>query len=197
MGKVIQLSMKQMKMEVIVISDYIQALIEYIGDDPAREGLRETPIRVLNAYEEIFYGYKDDPKTHMKVFDEPSSNELVLMKDIEFFSTCEHHMLPFYGKAHIAYITNGKVIGASKLARILDVYARRLQIQERISQQVTTALDDGLNPLGSACIIEASHLCMMCRGVKKQHSVMVTSSLTGVFRENATSRSELFQLIRG
>lgn len=183
-------------MEVINLNDSIKWIITYIGDDPEREGLKETPLRVIKACNEIYSGYRNSPERHMKVFEEPSSDELVLMKDIEFFSMCEHHMLPFYGKAHVAYITNGRVIGASKLARILDVYARRLQIQERISQQVTAALDDGLNPKGSACIIEASHLCMMCRGVKKQHSVMVTSSLTGVFRESATSRSELFQLIR-
>lgn len=183
-------------METVSLNEQIETIIGYIGDDPGREGLKETPLRVIKAYEEIYSGYRDSPEEHMKVFDEPSTDELVLMKDIEFFSMCEHHMLPFYGKAHVAYITNGRVIGASKLARILDVYARRLQIQERISQQVTTALDEGLDPKGSACIIEASHLCMMCRGVKKQHSVMVTSSLTGVFRDSATSRSELFQLIR-
>lgn len=183
-----------MNVDYIVLTQNIRDIIQYIGDNPQREGLIDTPNRVIESYNEIFSGYNDTPFNHMKVFEEPSYDELVLMKDIEFVSMCEHHMLPFYGKAHIAYIANGAVIGASKLARILEVYSRRLQIQERITQQVTTALEH-INPKGAACVIEASHMCMMCRGVKKQHSVMVTSSLTGVFRESSSSRSELFQLI--
>ncbi len=131
----------------------------------------------------------------MKTFEDGSCDEVVLLKDIEFVSHCEHHMLPFLGKAHIAYIPNGKVLGVSKLARLLEIYSRRLQIQERLCQQITTALDEHLKPLGSACVIEAQHLCMVARGVQKQNSVMVTSSLTGVFRDKGEARSELLDMI--
>jgi len=174
----------------------IVRLLQFIGEDPKREGLKDTPKRVIKSYAELFAGYKLTPAEVMKTFKHSTCNEMVVVKNIEFFSTCEHHMLPFFGKAHIAYIPNGKVIGVSKLARILDIYARRLQIQERLCEQVTAALDQNLQPKGSACILEASHLCMRCRGVSKQNSVMVTSSLTGVFLEAHTqSRTELLQFV--
>lgn len=178
-------------------TDNVRRLIEYIGDDPNREGLKETPNRVIRSYAELFSGYKKDPKDVMKVFEDGACDELVLLKDIEFCSMCEHHMIPFTGKAHIAYIPNGKVIGLSKLARILEIFTRRLQIQERIGQQVTECLMEYLQPKGAACVIEAKHLCMTCRGVGKQHSVMVTSSLTGSFKEDPRSRNEFFSMIRG
>lgn len=173
----------------------VRRIIEYIGDDPNRPGVLETPSRVVRSYAELFSGYKVDPASIFKTFDEPC-DEMVIVRDIEFYSTCEHHMLPFFGKAHIGYIPNGKVAGVSKLARLLDVYARRLQIQERIGQQITNDLDKYLQARGSACVLEAKHSCMTCRGVNKQHSTMVTSSLTGVFREKPEVRAEFLSMIK-
>jgi len=176
----------------------IRRLIEYLGDDPKREGLLETPLRVMRSYDELFAGYKQNPQDVIKVFKEGACDEMVVIRNVEFTSVCEHHMLPFVGTAHIAYVPNEKVIGVSKLARLLDIFARRLQIQERICQQVTGALDEFLEPRGSACVLVAKHLCMSSRGVAKQHSEMVTSSLSGVFRdEGNAARSEFFSMIRG
>ena len=176
--------------------DAIKTILLRIGEDPNREGLQETPKRVVESYREIYGGYGVDVEKLFKTFEDGACDEMVLLKDIEFYSVCEHHMQPFFGKAHIAYIPNGKVIGVSKLARVLDAYARRLQIQERLTKEVVAALDGHLKPNGSACVIEAKHFCMVCRGVHKQNSTMVTSELTGVFREAAV-RAELFSLIRG
>jgi GTP cyclohydrolase I len=178
--------------------EVIRNLITLIGDDPNREGLKETPRRVFDSWAELFSGYgvqPDEISDLFTVFDEKYGS-LVLLKDIEFYSTCEHHLLPFYGKAHVAYIPNGKVVGISKLARILEVYSRRLQVQERIGEQVVRALDEHLGTKGAACVIEARHLCMCARGIQKQNSVMVTSSLTGEF-DRAEVRAELMNLIRG
>lgn len=175
------------------IAYHVAGILRHLESDSSREGLKDTPLRVEAAYEEIFSGYRQTPEQIMTVFEEPC-DEMIICSDIEFYSTCEHHMLPFFGKAHIAYIPDGKVIGLSKLARLLDIYARRLQIQERISQQVTDALMQHLNPLGAGCVIEASHFCMMCRGVQKQNSKMITSSLVGVFQE-AEVRQEFHRLI--
>jgi GTP cyclohydrolase I len=169
--------------------EVVKDLIRLIGDDPTRPGLLETPSRVYRSWGELFAGYRFDPKYVFKCFEEPA-DEMVVIKDVEFYSTCEHHMLPFFGKAHIAYIPNGRVIGASKLPRLLDGFSRRLQIQERICTQVTAAMDKYLEPLGSACRIEARHLCMCARGVRKQHSAMVTTSLTGVFKDDPKARAE-------
>lgn len=171
-------------------------LIKKIGDDPEREGLRETPLRMLEAFNEIFCGYEVHVPSLFKVF-EQDYDEMVVLKDIEMYSTCEHHMLPFVGKAHVGYIPNGKVIGISKLARIVEAYSRRLQIQERICQQVTDCLMEHLEPLGAACIIEAKHFCMCSRGVNKQDSIMVTSSMKGAFREDLRARSEFLSIIGG
>lgn len=176
--------------------DAVIRLLEYFGEDPKREGLIETPKRLLKSWGELLGGYSIDPQSLMKTFQDGSCDEMVVLKDIEFASLCEHHILPFFGKAHVAYIPDSKVVGVSKLARLVDVYSRRLQIQERLCQQITKALDDCLNPRGSACILEAKHLCMVCRGVQKQHSTMITSSLTGVFRDDKKgARSELMNLI--
>ena len=172
----------------------IRRLIEYIGDDPKREGLLETPDRVIKSYEKLFGGYDQSSFPELKIFKD-DCDEMVLLKDIEFYSTCEHHMLPFFGKAHIAYIPNGKVIGVSKLARILEFYSRRLQIQERICQQVTHTINKALGPLGVGCVLEAQHFCMTSRGVEKQNSIMVTSSLTGVFKDCPGTRSEFMNRI--
>ena len=174
----------------------IRRILEYIGEDPSREGLQETPSRVVRSYATLFGGYKQDPKDVMKVFGDGACDEMVLLKGISFYSNCEHHMLPFSGVAHIAYIPNGRVIGVSKLARILEIYSRRLQIQERIGQQITTCLMDLLQPKGAACILQASHLCMTCRGVQKQGAVMITSSLKGDFLLDARTRSEFMSMIQ-
>lgn len=176
----------------------IVRILEYIGEDPNREGLKDTPARVIRSYAELFSGYQHDPKELCaKIFTDGSCDELVLLRNISFTSTCEHHMLPFVGKAHIGYIPDGKVLGISKLSRLLDIYAKRLQIQERLTQQITKALDDHLEPKGSACIIEAHHSCMSCRGVLKPDAIFTTSSLTGVFRNDSLARSELLKLIKG
>jgi len=177
-------------------TENIRRCLEYIGEDVKREGLLETPERVVKSWNRLYGGYRQNVKDVLKVFENDTSDEMVVLKDIEFYSTCEHHMLPFFGKAHIAYIPSGKVVGISKLARILEVYARRLQIQERLCQQITGALMEYLQPKGAACVLEAQHFCMTSRGVEKQNSLMVTSSLTGVFRDTAT-RAEFMQTIRG
>ena len=177
--------------------DNVRRILQFIGEDPNREGLRDTPRRVAKAWKEMCAGYSEDPASIMTVFEDGCCDEMVILRDIDFVSFCEHHMLPFTGKAHIAYVPNKKVLGVSKLVRLLQIYAKRLQIQERLSQQVTAALDTHLQPKGSACVIEASHMCMVCRGVKKQNSVMITSSLTGVFKESGAARQEFMSLIRG
>ena len=175
-------------------------MLQRIGEDPLREGLRETPARVIRSWAELYSGYdQKELSSIFKTFDNPEHtntyNQVVLLKDVEMFSQCEHHMLPFIGKAHIAYIPNEKVIGVSKMARLLEVYSRRLQIQERIGEQVTSDLMEHLECQGAACIIEAMHLCMRMRGVAKQHSTMVTSSLKGIFLTDQAARSELLRLI--
>lgn len=172
-------------------TENIVRLLEYIGENPNREGLVNTPTRVIKSYEVLFGGYNQDPKDVLTVFEDENCDEMVLLRDIEFFSHCEHHMMPFFGKAHIAYIPDGKIIGVSKLARILEIFSRRLQIQERLCQQITECLMTYLKPKGAACIIEARHLCMTSRGVHKQNSIMETSSVMGVFRDDARARSEL------
>lgn len=174
--------------------DSIVRLLQYIGEDPNREGLKETPARVVRAYDELFAGYKQDPVLLFKTFDEPH-DEMVVLKDINFTSVCEHHMLPFRGKAHVGYIPCSKVIGLSKLARLVDCFSRRLQVQERLCRQVTEVIDLNLAPQGSACVIEAEHLCLSCRGANKQGATMVTSSLTGVFRDKPEARAEFFNII--
>jgi len=175
-------------------------LIKYIGENPNREGLRETPERVLKSFEKIYGGYFEKPEDVLTFFEEDNvipHEQIILLKNIEFYSTCEHHMLPFVGHAHVAYIPKDKVVGISKLARIVEIYARRLQIQERVGIEVANALMEHLNPIGSACIIESKHFCMTCRGVEKQNSVMVTSALRGAFLKNRDTRQELMNLIHG
>ncbi len=176
--------------------ELVTRMLELIGEDPTREGLVETPKRVLKAWKHWFQGYNQNPADIMKTFEDDTSDEIVLLKDIEFYSTCEHHLAPFLGKAHIAYIPDGKILGASKLARLLDIYARRLQIQERIAQQVVNAIEEYLKPKGAACYIEAKHLCISSRGVEKQNSVFVTSALTGCFKDNPAARAEFFSMIK-
>lgn len=180
-----------------VVESRIREIIQHIGDDPDRQGLQETPSRVVRSYQELFSGYHTDPECLLKTFEceESSESGLVLLRDIAVYSMCEHHMLPFIGRAHVAYIPRGRVLGVSKLARLVDHFARRLQIQERLGEQVVQWLMDKLAPDGAACIIEAEHLCMRMRGCSQQHSTMVTSALGGSFLEQPAARSELMQLI--
>lgn len=182
------------------VEDNFRRIFQYVGEDASREGLLETPKRMAAAWKEMCQGYSMKVEDVMKHFDGEGCNEIVLIRDIEFNSLCEHHGLPFIGTAHVAYIPSKRVIGASKLARILDIYAKRLQIQERIGEQVTAALmDSALEAKAAACIIQAKHMCMQCRGIKKQQSTMVTSSMKGVFLEDTTrglaARAELMALI--
>ena len=173
-------------------------LLESIGEDPERQGLVKTPSRAARAFEFLTNGYRQSLETIVNeaIFDSDAS-EIVLVKDIELYSMCEHHLLPFIGKAHVAYIPNGKVIGLSKVARIVDVFARRLQIQENLTMQIADALMKTLHPTGVAVVIEAKHLCMMMRGVEKQNSVMKTSCLLGSFKEDARTRGEFLALLHG
>lgn len=170
-------------------------ILEFIGEDPYREGLKETPYRVMKSWEKIFGGYKQCPTDVFKTFTEGACDEMVILKDIEFYSTCEHHMLPFFGKVHIGYIPNGKIIGVSKLARLTEIFARRLQIQERLVEQIAKSIDVHLCPKGVMVVCEAQHFCMTARGVEKQHSKMITSSILGVFRKPEV-RQEFMQLLR-
>ena len=175
----------------------IRRILEYIGENPDREGLVETPKRILKSYDRLFGGYKKKPEDLMKVFEDGACDEMVILKNIRFYSTCEHHMLPFWGVAHVAYIPNGKVIGVSKLARLVDMFARRMQIQERIGEQVVDALMRFLNAKGAACVIEAQHMCMTARGVENQTAKMVTSALRGCLQQDARARMEFLQMIKG
>lgn len=185
-------------MNVEKIAEGIRNILHYIEGFGAedRDGLRQTPLRVAKAYRKIFGGYSIKVEDVVTIFDSEGFDEMVLLKDIEFYSTCEHHMLPFFGKAHIAYIPDGKIIGISKLARILDIFARRLQNQERITKQVAEAIEKVLSPKGAAVVLEAEHLCMRARGVQKQNSTMVTSKLTGAFNNSVRTRVEFFNLIK-
>jgi GTP cyclohydrolase I len=171
-------------------------LLEAIGENPERQGLTKTPARAARALEFLTQGYRQSVAQIVNdaIYDSDAS-EIILVKDIELYSMCEHHLLPFIGRAHVAYIPNGKVIGLSKMARIVDVFARRLQIQENLTTQVADALMDVLSPEGVAVVIEAKHLCMMMRGVEKQNSIMKTSCLLGCFKDSATTRSEFLSLL--
>lgn len=178
------------------MENFVSEMIAYIGDNPERSSVVDTPKRVVKSWNELFAGYKTDPDTLFTEFDGEDYDQIVLMKDIEFVSFCEHHILPFVGKAHVAYIADGSVVGASKLARVVDAYAKRLQMQERICQQVVQCIDRNINTKGTACIIEAKHYCMCARGVGKQHSYMVTSAVSGQFKEHREMEQKLFQMIQ-
>lgn len=184
------------KMDFDAIRKAIHEVLQAVGEDPDREGLRNTPDRVSRMYVELLSGYSADPE---KIINGALFNvdydEMVLVRDIEFYSLCEHHMLPFLGRAHVAYLPKGKVIGLSKIPRIVDMYARRLQVQERMTQQVATFLMERLEPKGVACVVEASHLCTMMRGVRKEQAKMVTSSMLGTFRRDGRTRNEFLKLI--
>jgi GTP cyclohydrolase I len=174
----------------------VKDLLIEIGEDKDREGLISTPKRVTEAYEFLTKGYKQDIKEVLNdaIFTE-KYDEMVLVKNIDFYSLCEHHMLPFYGKVHVAYIPNGKIVGLSKIPRIVDVFARRLQVQERMTQQIAETLDEYLQPIGVAVVSEAYHMCMMMRGVEKQNSSATSSAMLGVFKDDAKTRGEFLNLI--
>jgi GTP cyclohydrolase I len=179
------------------IARMVQTLLGEIGEDPTRDGLEQTPSRVAKAFRFFTQGYQQNPREVLSeaLFD-VSYDEMVLVKDIEFYSLCEHHMLPFFGRAHVAYIPNGKVLGLSKVARLVEIFARRLQVQERLTVDVAETIENELSPRGVAVVIEAIHLCMMMRGVQQQNSFAITSSLRGVFQSDSKTRSEFMELIR-
>ncbi len=182
-------------MDTEKIEHLIKELIAAIGEDSEREGLQETPARVANSFDKLFGGYQKEAADVVKTFSGENYDEMIICNDIDFYSTCEHHLLPFFGKAHIGYIPNKKLIGVSKLPRIVEIYARRLQNQERMTMQICRAINDLLKPRGVGVVIKAQHLCMMSRGVEKQNTVMTTSSFTDVFRANEKTRSEFLRLI--
>lgn len=182
--------------KILKVAELYKEILGLIDEDPLRDGLIKTPLRVAKAMQFLMQGYHIDPKKIIEsaLFQE-SYNHMVLVKDIEVYSMCEHHMIPFYGKAHVAYIPNGKITGLSKLARVVDAYARRLQVQERMTMQIRDCIQEALEPIGVAVVIEAHHLCMMMRGIQKQNSVTTTSAFTGAFMTNAKTREEFIHLI--
>ncbi|HEX4297649.1 MAG TPA: GTP cyclohydrolase I FolE [Devosia sp.] len=177
----------------------VRTLIAWAGDDPTREGLLETPRRVARAYREFFAGYEEDPRTILeKTFKEVGGyDDIVLVKDIPFSSHCEHHMVPFVGKAHIAYLPHDGVVGISKLARLVDVFSKRLQVQENLTAQIVDAINEHLNPRGAAVMLEAEHMCMSMRGVRAHGAMTVTQRFTGVFAEEKSEQDRFFQMVRG
>jgi len=178
------------------IPEAIRTLLAELGEDPSREGLTGTPERVQRMYAELTDGYRTDPETILNgAAFEVDYDEMVVVRDIEFFSLCEHHLLPFFGRAHVGYLPRGRVIGLSKIPRIVDMYAHRLQVQERMTQQVAGFLMDRLDPRGVGCVIEATHLCTVMRGVRKQEASMVTSAMLGTFRRDAKTRTEFLTFI--
>jgi GTP cyclohydrolase I len=179
------------------MQDIIKQLLAGLGEDPVREGLRDTPKRVEQSLQFLTSGYRADvDATLNNALFTVDYNEMVIVKDIDFYSLCEHHLLPFFGKCHVAYIPNGKVVGLSKIPRLVDIYAHRLQVQERLTNQIASTLLEKIDPLGVAVVTEATHLCMAMRGVEKQNSVAVTSAMLGAFRSDARTRSEFLNLIK-
>ena len=179
------------------IQNAVREILIAVGGDPDREGLLETPKRVANMYEEIFAGLTEDPKQHIKLFNEQSNDEMVIVKDIPFYSMCEHHLLPFFGKAHIGYIpSDNKIIGLSKLARIVDNFAKKPQVQERLTSDIADFLNDNLQPKGVAVIMEAEHMCMTMRGARAAGSKTQTSALRGIMRTDAKTRAEVLSLLK-
>ena len=179
------------------IAQHVTQLLQHLGEDPQREGLQRTPERVGKAMQFLTQGYQQDPEAILRsaLFEE-DYRQMVVVKDIPFYSLCEHHMLPFFGKAHVAYIPNGKITGLSKVARVGDVFARRLQVQERMTMQIKECIQETLNPLGVMVVVEAQHMCMQMRGIEKQNSITTTSDFTGAFNQ-AKTREEFMNLIHG
>jgi GTP cyclohydrolase I len=179
------------------IESLVEEVLKEIGEDPSREGLRRTPGRVARALEYLTLGYGEDPYRILNeaVFEE-SYNEMLMVKDIDFYSLCEHHLLPFFGRAHVAYIPDGRIVGLSKVARLVEMYSRRLQVQERLTQEIAAVIQEVLEPKGVAVVLEAQHLCMMMRGVQKQNSYAISSAMLGEFDADPKTRSEFMQLLR-
>lgn len=179
------------------VEGLIEQLLKELGEDPAREGLRRTPGRVARALEFLAAGYAQDPRQVLsQALFEESYDEMLIVKDIDFYSLCEHHLLPFFGRAHVAYVPDGRIVGLSKLARVVEVYSRRLQVQERLTNEVAAAIERVLQPKGVAVVVEAQHLCMMMRGVQKQNSYAISSAMLGEFESDPKTRAELMQLLR-
>jgi GTP cyclohydrolase IA len=187
---------KQVGVDAERIKKAVLEVLEAVGEDTKREGLKATPERVARMYAELLSGMKEDPREHLKSAFTENYDEIVLLRDIPFYSMCEHHLMPFIGKAHVAYLPDGNVLGVSKLARIVDCFARRLQLQERLTAQIADSLMEGLKPQGVAVVLEASHSCMTIRGIKKPGSVMVTSAVRGTFKKDPRSRNEVMSLLR-
>lgn len=187
--------LKQVNKENIEKS--VSTILDEIGEDKSRQGLLKTPKRVAEAYQYLMQGYTQNVEDILNgaVFEE-KYDEMVIVKDIDFYSMCEHHLLPFYGKVHVAYIPDGKIVGLSKIPRVVDIYARRLQVQERMTQQIADTIEKYLNPIGVAVVVEAYHMCMMMRGVQKQNSITTTSAMHGVFNEDARTRAEFLDLTK-
>ncbi len=178
------------------LKDIVRQLLVLIGEDPEREGVQRTPERVARMFAELTEGYRVDPEVLINdALFEVSYDEMVIVRDIEFYSLCEHHLLPFFGKAHVAYIPNGRVLGLSKIPRVVEMFARRLQVQERLTEQIAQFLEDLLHPQGVGVVIEAAHMCAMMRGVKKANARMVTSAMRGAFKTNLQTRNEFLSLI--
>lgn len=174
----------------------VKQMMQHVGEDPSREGLMDTPKRVRKAYEYIYGGYKENPKEILeKALFTTTNDEMVLVKDIEFYSTCEHHLLPIIGRVHVAYIPDGKVVGLSKIPRVVNVFARRMQIQEQLTEQIADSIMDTIQPKGVAVVVEARHMCMEMRGVQKINSTTTSSALRGLFKKDEKTRSEFFSLI--
>ena len=183
------------KVDAERIKKAVSEILSAVGEDIKREGIKETPERVAAMYAELLSGMREDPKEHLRKVFKEDYDEIVLLRDIPFYSICEHHLMPFIGTAHVAYLPAGSVLGVSKLARIVDCFARRLQVQERLTDQIADFIMDSLKPRGVAVVLEASHSCMTIRGIKKPGSVMVTSSLRGIFKRDPKSRSEVMSLM--
>ncbi len=177
------------------LAEHYRQILELLGEDPEREGLQKTPVRVAKAMQILTRGYQQDPKqVLLDALFEEKYNQMVIVKDIDFFSLCEHHMLPFYGKVHVAYIPNGHITGLSKIARVVDIYSHRLQVQERLTQQIMDCIQSALLPMGVMVVVEAKHMCMQMRGVEKQNSITVTSAFSGAFQQ-AKTREEFMNLL--
>ncbi|MBI5217238.1 MAG: GTP cyclohydrolase I FolE [Ignavibacteriae bacterium] len=190
------MNVKKKQTQTEQLESTVEQLLNLIGEDSEREGLLRTPHRFAKAWQFLTKGYNEDVRAVLnKAIFKEKYDEMVIVKDIDFFSMCEHHLLPFYGKAHIAYIPNGKIVGLSKIPRIVEIFSRRLQVQERMTQQIAETLFDALEPDGVGVVIEAKHLCMMMRGVEKQHSVATTSAMLGSFRDDERTRSEFLHLV--
>jgi GTP cyclohydrolase IA len=195
-GKVVEL--RKQASQKTTVEDSVRQILSHIGEDPTREGLVKTPYRVARAYEYLTKGYDQDPKEVInKAMFTEDYQEMVLVKDIDFFSLCEHHLLPFFGRAHVAYIPQHRIVGLSKVARLVEVFSRRLQVQERLTTQVANTIMEELDPLGVGVIIRAEHLCMRMRGVEKQNSIVTTSAMLGAFRNQQATREEFITLVNG